>query len=405
MTESITKTVDTNRQTVIVGGDFAPIGRAEALLSSDKDNVLLNNLKDLFYGADLVIVNLECPLITCPTPMSGKKTVLSADVSIVRGIKKVGIDIVGLANNHVMDHGENGFASTTNALQDANIEYLGAGKTIKEARQLLIREINSVSVGLIAVAEHEFSIASENLPGANPLDITDFVRNITDYKKQVDHIIVLYHGGKELYPYPSPRQMDTCRFMVEQGASAVICQHSHCPGCYEEYRGGLIVYGQGNLLFDMYPKEMPEIWHQGFLVNLAFMKNRPLEFSITPFINRQGDFGVISSGKDCKELADQITDRNEKIKQKGFIDAEWLKLCDQKRYEYLSYMYGYNRTLSYINKKIHFTDLLYSRRAYNLILNIIRCETHRELLETILRERPSSMLEAQSGEEKKKGRN
>jgi len=66
------------------------------------------------------------------------------------------------------------------------------------------------------------------------------------------------------------------------------------------------------------------------------------------------------------------------------VEAEWLKLCDQKRHEYLSYIHGYNRTLRYINKKMHFTDLLYSRRAYNLILNMIRCETHREILETIL---------------------
>lgn len=64
-----------------------------------------------------------------------------------------------------------------------------------------------------------------------------------------------------------------------------------------------------------------------------------------------------------------------------------MKLCDQKRYEYLSYLHGYNRILSYINKKIHFTDALYSRRANNLILNVMRCETHREVLESILEKR------------------
>jgi len=133
--------------------------------------------------------------------------------------------------------------------------------------------------------------------------------------------------------------------MVEQGASAVICQHSHCPGCYEEYRGGLIVYGQGNLLFDMYPKEMPEIWYQAFLVNLVFKKNGPLAFSIKPFIHRQDNFGNISTGQVCINLTDQLSYRNEKIKQNGFVEAEWLKLCDQKRHEYLSYIHGYNRTL------------------------------------------------------------
>jgi len=95
-------------QRVIIGGDFAPIGRAEALFCSDKDNLLLNNLRNLFYGADLVIVNLECPLIARLTPISEKRAILSANVSVASGMKKVGIDIVGLANNHVMDHGEKG---------------------------------------------------------------------------------------------------------------------------------------------------------------------------------------------------------------------------------------------------------------------------------------------------------
>ena len=79
------------------------------------------------------------------------------------------------------------------------------------------------------------------------------------------------HGGNEGYPYPSPRLMDTCRFLVEQGANAVICQHSHCVGCYEEYRGGHIVYGQGNLIFDA--SIPPPGWNEGVLVRLHISEN------------------------------------------------------------------------------------------------------------------------------------
>ena len=37
--------------------------------------------------------------------------------------------------------------------------------------------------------------------------------------------------------------------MAENGADVVICQHSHCIGCYEEYQGCYILYGQGNFHF------------------------------------------------------------------------------------------------------------------------------------------------------------
>ena len=64
-------------------------------------------------------------------------------------------------------------------------------------------------------------------------------------------------------------------------------------------------------------------------------------------------------------------------------------------------MHGYNRVLRYINKGIHFTDALYSKRAHNLILNVMRCETHREVLESILEKEPVGKPEKQSKPEKK----
>jgi len=379
----ILETGDARMQQVIIGGDFAPIGRSEVLLGS-AEGALVDDLRGLFQEADLVVANLECPLINRHTPSTEKGPVLGAKAACAKGIKRVGIDIVGLANNHILDHRQEGLESTIEALRDVDIEYVGAGKSIVEAKQMLIKEMNSVKLGFVAVAEHEFSIANTHSAGANPLDVIAFVRNMARYRDVIDFVIVLYHGGKEFHPYPSPRQMDICRFMVEQGASAVICQHSHCPGCYEEYKGGYIVYGQGNLLFDMYPKEMPVMWYEGFLVNLAFKKNAAIEFSITPYMQRRDRVGINKAGHDCMDLAEQIAYRSQRIKQDGFVETEWLNLCDKKRYEYLSYVHGYNRILSYINKKMHFTDALYSRRAYNLILNVMRCETHREVLETIL---------------------
>lgn len=65
-----------------------------------------------------------------------------------------------------------------------------------------------------------------------------------------DYTIVLYHGGKEHYRFPSPNLQKYCRKFIEKGANIVICQHSHCIGCEENYKNGKIIYGQGNFLFD-----------------------------------------------------------------------------------------------------------------------------------------------------------
>lgn len=79
-------------------------------------------------------------------------------------------------------------------------------------------------------------------------------------------MIVLYHGGKEQYRYPSPNLQKTCRKLVEKGADLVVCQHSHCIGCREEYLQGTIVYGQGNFLFD---DEENEYWQTSLLIMIS----------------------------------------------------------------------------------------------------------------------------------------
>ena len=107
--------------------------------------------------------------------------------------------------------------------------------------------IQDIKIGFIGLSEHEFSLATEESWGANPLDLIDYIRNIKANSSEYDYLVVLLHGGSEHYPFPSPRLMETCRFLVEEGANAVVCQHSHCAGCYEEYLGRHIVYGQGNL--------------------------------------------------------------------------------------------------------------------------------------------------------------
>ena len=62
--------------------------------------------------------------------------------------------------------------------------------------------------------------------------------------------------------------------MVHQGADAVICQHSHCIGCYEEYEGAHIVYGQGNFNFVFAGYDCPECWYTSLLIELDTEENK-----------------------------------------------------------------------------------------------------------------------------------
>lgn len=73
---------------------------------------------------------------------------------------------------------------------------------------------------------------------------------IAKLKTECDFVVVCYHGGKEKFRFPSPNMIRVFKKIADKGADIVIAQHTHCIGTYEEYKGSLLVYGQGNFIFD-----------------------------------------------------------------------------------------------------------------------------------------------------------
>ena len=95
---------------IIVGGDVVPQGRNLPHFEAGETSVLFNDLQAEFEKADISIANLECPLIEKPDPISKIGPVLGADSKCIAALRI--IDVLNLANNHIMDHGKNGLKNT-----------------------------------------------------------------------------------------------------------------------------------------------------------------------------------------------------------------------------------------------------------------------------------------------------
>lgn len=371
---------------IVIAGDTCPIGRNQPLFRKGDAQALLGDLLPEFEAADLAIANLECPLIEKEAPIAKCGPNLGAPIECVNGLKAMGIDVVGLANNHIMDHGPQGLRTTIQALDRHGIDHVGAGENLEQARKILIREVNGVRIGILAMAEHEFCIAGGKTPGANPLNIINSVRNIRDHRDVFDCLIVLLHGGNEYYPYPSPSLQQTSRFIVEEGANAVICQHSHCPGCYEHYQGGHIVYGQGNLLFDRHPQKQGA-WNRGFVIRLSIKAGKMSQMDIVPYIQSDECPGARRMSADDEEAFRRgIQARSIRIQEEGCVEQEWRAFCMKKRHLYFSILRGHNRPMRVLNRIVRFTDWFYSRDGLRTLHNTVRCDAHREVLQSILSE-------------------
>ena len=368
---------------IVIGADLCPIGENRAYFSAANDHALFNELLAEFEQADLSIANLECPLVDQPTPIAKTGPVFGEPSAFINGIKQAGIGVLNLANNHILDHGAPGLENTLAVCTHAGIQTVGAGPNLNAARRILIRDLGGLRVGLLAVAEHEFSIATKHSPGANPLDLIDFVRNVTSHRSQFDYLIVLLHGGDE-FLVPSPRIQNTCRFMVEIGANAVIVQHPHVLGGYEDYRGGHIVYGQGALLMDEAIYRDRQSFHEGFLVKLSIAADATSTMAIVPFVQSNPAPGArrMDPAKE-QEFRRQLAQRSAAILDDTFVQAEWLKFCDQNKHAYISGLLGHNRILSKLNARGWLTRFLYNPRVLLGVRNTVLCETHREAIETI----------------------
>jgi len=368
---------------ILIAGDTCPIGRNLPLFQQGDAQSLCGGLQSEFEHADLTIVNLECSLIQEESPIEKVGPNLGAPVDCVNGLKMIGIDIVGLANNHIMDHGPQGLRNTIKALEENRISHVGAGENVNEACKILVRDVKGMRIGILAVTEHEFGIAGRNSPGGNPLDIIDLVRNIRENRSVCDFLIVLLHGGNEYYPYPRPSIMNMCRFLVEEGANTVICQHSHCVGSWEIYNNALIVYGQGNFLFD---RASPyDSWYEGMLVCLSVSNDKGIQVEFIPFVQSNRQAGVRQLEPERRvEFIRTLEARSRQIRNPDFIQKQWDIYCKQTKKHYLAMLYGNRSVLRRVVCRLGVIDRIISRQVHLMRLHAMRCESYREALITIL---------------------
>jgi poly-gamma-glutamate synthesis protein (capsule biosynthesis protein) len=369
---------------ITIGGDVNPTGINLLPFQEGDADAILGDLRPVFQHADLTMVNLECPLLGQRSPIQKSGPVLGVAEQCVAGIAAAEIDIVGLANNHIMDHGVSGLESTLRCCEEYGILHVGAGRNLSEAGGVLVRAIGGIRIGVMGVAEHEFGVATRDSWGVNPLDPVAFVRTLAEQRSSFDYLIVLLHGGNEHYPYPRPSLMDTCRFLVEQGANAVVCQHSHCPGCYEDYRGGHIVYGQGNLISGK-EGQRPS-WYEGFLVCLEVESGGTSHLQIAPYLQSKNGPGAHKMEAPAEEeFRRAIAERSRAIQDADFVERQWDQFCADARDLYLRRLGSPHRVFRALDRLTRCIQLLYRSPRQRLEhLNLVRCESHREVLINIL---------------------
>lgn len=365
---------------ILIGADIVPTSlNSDLFVVGDALNLLGDTLLAVLKSADYRVFNLETPLTDIVAPIKKRGPALCANCETVNAMKNMNVNLFTLANNHILDQGNSGLESTFKTLEQKGIAYLGAGKNLQKAREPYIVAINGKKFGFYACAEHEFSIATDKCAGANPFDTLESFDHVANLKVECDYVVVLYHGGKEHYRYPSPMLQKVCRKFIEKGANLVICQHSHCIGCEEKFKNGTIVYGQGNFLFDSCRGSFAD---QSLLIRITY----DLQVEYIPLI-RQNHGVRLAEGEIGKKILEEFKNRSEQIKSNDFIESEYTKFAELMIGRYLHHFSGYlHKLLYFILKKLFRPSLnkifvkSYNKNELLALQNYVECEAHRELL-------------------------
>ena len=153
--------------TLIIGADVVPTKCNSGFFESGDLNALFGEaLLSEWFACDFRFFNLETPLCDTARPIYKRGPCLLAPRACATAIAGMKPSVIGLANNHILDHDAQALFSTTEVLDHHGLTHIGAGKDLSSIRASHVLRKNGKSVALYVCAEHEFSIAAEERPGA-----------------------------------------------------------------------------------------------------------------------------------------------------------------------------------------------------------------------------------------------
>ena len=373
---------------ILITGDYCPIGRTDRLLQEEKYSELFNGFEKITKNVDYAVVNFECPVTKSEKRINKTGPCIKTEnLNSLEALKFAGFNLLTLANNHIQDYSGQRVLDTIKLANINGFNIVGAGRNSVEASMPFIVTIKGITVGFINIAENEFCAATDLIPGANTFDFIKNLQTIKALKGKVDKIILVYHGGREHYQLPTPEQRKRFRYFIDNGVDAIVAHHTHCVSGYEFYNEKPIIYSLGNFIFDYKKKYQKGIWTEGMSVILS-LNNKTDNFSIELIPHLQGreqdSTLVLLEGKEKENFIEKVEKLSKKIKNDKLFFDEWEKYIKTQESFYLSSLYVKNFFIrALFIKKILPVSLL--KNKHNLLaLNLIRCETHDEILKEIL---------------------
>jgi poly-gamma-glutamate synthesis protein (capsule biosynthesis protein) len=237
--------------TLAFAGDVHFAGRVARLLKDPP--TAFGPIASVLKSADFTAVNLETAVTSRGQPQP--KTYHSATTpDAFTALRDAGVDLVTVANNHILDYGQTGLANTLAAARAAHFPYMGAGVDAAAAWAPYVTTIGGTKIAIVGVsqvAELASSwVATANRPGeANAINLGRTLAAVRAAKRLARVVIVFMHWGTEGMACPDQNQLSLAPKLAAAGASIIVGSHAHMLQGSGWLGHTFVAYGLGNFLW------------------------------------------------------------------------------------------------------------------------------------------------------------
>ncbi|MEI6688607.1 MAG: CapA family protein [Thermoleophilia bacterium] len=215
-------------------------------------------IRGVLRKADVAMANLETPVTDRGTPTPNKQYLFRAPASAFDALKRSGLDVVTVANNHGMDYGAVGLEDTLRTAKKKGFPVVGGGFNEAQAFhpwRTTVKGQRIAVIGATQVIDEEFlswweARGSQTGVASAKYDMEDrLVRQVMKARRTSDTVVVYLHWGEEMKSCPLDRQVSLAERLVKAGADIIIGSHAHILLGGGMLDRSFVDYGLGNFVF------------------------------------------------------------------------------------------------------------------------------------------------------------
>jgi poly-gamma-glutamate synthesis protein (capsule biosynthesis protein) len=209
------------------------------------------------------LMNLETSVTRCEVRERGKAVLYRMSPANLAVLQVAGVHAWGLANNHVLDHGQRGLLDTLDSLEASGLQAAGAGRDERAAWSPAVIPVDEGRrrIDVLCVAHSSSGVprhwrAHRTRPGVALVDDLDrvaadrVIEHLLTASGPGDIRVVSIHWGSN-WGYEVPRSHRTfARRLIDGGVHVVVGHSSHHVRPVELAGDGLVLHGCGDLVND-----------------------------------------------------------------------------------------------------------------------------------------------------------